>query len=253
MTDVTHTPQEELGIRTKSTPRSSSASATANSREDGDTQGHAKGGGSDPDYFQKLTKPALSRLKNAALDDHADDETRSTTTDTTEGSVAAQAGSAAPSLPRTPAESTEDEIERSAAVGGNDAEENEKSAADASPFWNQDYSSATMPGPPKINLAARTHPLAGGSAEHGGVPLCEDAQAELDDERADGTREPAYNEAVEFKPGEEDSYSSDEAGEEEGRTKRLLKRMKGGAKVISGRIRGDSERVKEGQDIMGPV
>lgn len=199
----------------------------------------------------KLTQPALRRLNNIAPDD--DDDTRSTTsraTDITEFSTTAQAGSVAPSSPGSPM--PVEEMERSA--GTDDTEHEENSDAEASPFWiEQEHGSAPKPAPPEINLAPRTHPLAGGEAEHGGVPLREDKQAEMDEERAEGALGPAYNDGVEFKPGEEDNYSSDEAKEELGTTKRLAKRVKGGAKVISGRMRSDPERVKEGQDMIDQV
>ncbi|KAF7362749.1 hypothetical protein MVEN_00624400 [Mycena venus] len=252
------TSQPELGIWAGSTPRISTTSATPS--EDRSAQSSEKAGDGMPQasrgYFGKLTQPALRRLNSALPDD--DDETGSTTTDITEVSTKAQAGSVAPSSPGSPTSSTEgemdvdkdeDDIERSAGVGvGDDIQETPD--ADSSPFLNQDHGSATKPPPPAINLAPRTHPLAGGEAEHGGVPLSEDKQAEMDDERADGELGPAYNSAEAFK--DEDSYSSDEA-KEDGTGKRLMKRVKGGAKVVSGRIRGDRERVKEGQDMMGEV
>ena len=74
----------------------------------------------------------------------------------------------------------------------------------------------------------------------------------MDDERVDGVRGPAYKDAEEFKPSEKDNYLSDEA-REDSKGQRLVKHIKGGAKVISGRIRGDRERVKEGEDMMGEV
>ncbi|KAJ7263595.1 hypothetical protein B0H12DRAFT_1217339 [Mycena haematopus] len=242
MVDVQYTPptpqvEAELGIRAGSEPHHSNPSPTTNQRESPeDAQRLAKSLGRPPSYFGKLTKPALQRLNGVAADED-DDETRSTTTDITELSNTAQAGSVTPS---SPAESTEEEIEGSAGAG---EEKANQSDADASPFWNQNHSSAEILGPPKVNLAPRTHPLAGQEAEHGGVLLCEDTQANMDDERATGARAPAYNDAVEFKPSDdsEDNYSSDEQNEG-GVTKRLVRRVKGGAKAISGRIRSDPER-----------
>ncbi|KAJ7649145.1 hypothetical protein DFH06DRAFT_1209050, partial [Mycena polygramma] len=153
-------------------------------------------------YFAKPTDPAMRRVNSA--DD--DDETRSTTTDL---STTAQAGSEAPSSPGSPAPSTEmedDTMETSAAAGADahsprkkDSESGRADAdADASPFLNQDHGQATKPAPPKIKLAPRTHPLAGGEAHHRGVPLCEEEQAKMDDERHDGARGPAYNGAEAF-------------------------------------------------------
>ncbi|KAJ6493337.1 hypothetical protein C8R45DRAFT_989495 [Mycena sanguinolenta] len=231
--DIHHTPATpdgELGIRAGSDP-STTQRVPPDSRSPQDTKRTGT-----PSYFGKLTKPALQRLNGAAVDE--DDETGSTIT---ELSNTAQAGSVAPSSPGSPiAESTEDERERSDGV--DEDKDSEMPDADASPFWNQNHDSAKMPEPPKINLTARTHPLAGGDAEHGNVPLCEDVQANMDDERAEGTLSPAYNDAVEFKPSEEDPYSSDEAKEEESTTKRLANRVKERTKVISGQIR----RIKEG-------
>ncbi|KAJ6592529.1 hypothetical protein B0H19DRAFT_1365001 [Mycena capillaripes] len=240
-----HDSEEQLGI----TPRISSASP-ASGREDGEGAQSTRAAESAmqgiESTFANTRNPAFRRLNSLAAED--DDETASTTTDRTEFSTTAQAGSSVPSSPGSPATPTEDEIEKSAAAGGEAHDGHggaEQSDADASPFWNQDHASAKKGEPPTLNLAPRTHPLAGEGAEHGGVPLCEDAQAEMDDERADGTRGPAYGGAVD----EEDSYSSDEAMED-GKVKRLVKRVKGGAKVIGGRMRGDKEKVKEGQDMI---
>ncbi|KAJ6592526.1 hypothetical protein B0H19DRAFT_1245392 [Mycena capillaripes] len=69
-------------------------------------------------------------------------------------------------------------------------------------------------------------------------------QAE-DDERVDGTRAPAYDDTLDFSPDEEGSYSLDEAWEDK-KVKRLVKRVKGRAKVIGGRISRD----KEGPDMI---
>ncbi|KAJ7800190.1 hypothetical protein B0H14DRAFT_2834543 [Mycena olivaceomarginata] len=256
MHDTTLTPQNEREFQGASTPRLSNTTSAATSDDGpGGAQSRAKGGRASPltssGYFGKLTQPALRRLNNAAPDD--DDDARSTTsraTDITEFSTTAQAGSVAPSSPGSPM--PVEEMERSA--GTDDTEHEESSDADASPFWiEQEHGSAPKPAPPEINLAPRTHPLAGGEAEHGGVPLREDKQAEMDEERAEGALGPTYNDAVAFNPSEEDNYSPDEAKEELGTTKRLAKRVKGGAKVISGRMRNDPERVKEGQDMIGQV
>jgi hypothetical protein len=129
------------------------------------------------------------------------------------------------------------------------SEDRSATDADASPFWNQEHDSAEMPSPPQINLAPRTHPLGGEGAAHGGVLLSEEVQAEMDEERAEGTRAPAYNEAEEFVLDEEDDYSSDEA-REDGKVKKLVKRVKGGAKVIGGRIKRDKESVEKGKDMI---
>ncbi|KAJ7099041.1 hypothetical protein C8R43DRAFT_1048684 [Mycena crocata] len=109
-----------------------------------------------------------------------------------------------------------------------------------------------MPPPPQINLAARTHPLAGGEAEHRGVLLREEEQAKLDQERAEGARSPAYDDAEpsdSIKTHSEDEYSSDEERETR-KSKGLVKRLKGEAKVISGKIRRDEGRVHEGKEMM---
>ncbi|KAJ7034206.1 hypothetical protein C8F04DRAFT_1102649 [Mycena alexandri] len=275
MTELAHTPTNESPPQqsendiSQDTPRISSASPASGSKEDNaqDIGYLAKAGeympqGITTSFFKKppsAENPASPHSSTAADDE---DDTGSTTTDLTELSTTAQAGSVAPSSPPSPAPSTELELE-SSGVGENDnSEDREKSDADASPFLHDDHSSAKKPSPPQINLAPRTHPLAGGEAEHGGFLLREERQAELDDERAQGTREPAYDDAPEFKPNfEEDRYSSDEASDEAngGKMKKLKKRItrrtitlivrrvKGEAKLLSGRIRRDEEKVEEGK------
>ncbi|KAJ7016549.1 hypothetical protein C8F04DRAFT_1406882 [Mycena alexandri] len=263
MTELAHTPSNESSPQqpqndsSQDTPRISSASPASGSKEDNaqDIGYLAKAGeympqGITTSFFKKppsAENPAIRHSSTAADDE---DDTGSTTTDLTELSTTAQAGSAVPSSPPSLAPSTELELE-SSGVGENDnSEDREKSDADASPFLHDDHSSAKKPSPPQINLAPRTHPLAGGEAEHGGFLLREERQAELDDERAQGTREPAYDDAPEFKPNfEEDRYSSDEASDEAngGKMKKLKKRIKGEAKLLSGRIRRDEEKVEEGK------
>ncbi|KAJ7155317.1 hypothetical protein C8R46DRAFT_1356517 [Mycena filopes] len=222
-----------------------------------------------------------SRSSAAGADD--EDETRSTTTDLTELSTIAQAGSdtssssppsPAPTDP-TPAEAPQNMESSAAGVGvdddraepHNDEEteheegEREKADAEASPFLHEEHAEAKPGVAPKINLAPRTHPLAGGDAMHGGELLREERQAEMDEERAEGVRAPAYDDAAKTPKGEQedgegegqgDSYSSDEARDEVngGKMKSLRKRVRGQAKVISGKIRRDPARVEEGRGLI---
>ncbi|KAJ7463937.1 hypothetical protein FB451DRAFT_1370377 [Mycena latifolia] len=198
-----------------------------------------------------------------------DDETASTGTDLTELSTAAQAGSLAPSGPASPRSSAsalsvdadDGELEkrelderspRTRDYGEEPADAEAEADAKRSPFLDEPHADASMPTPPQLNLAPRTHPLAAGDAQHGGVLLREDVQAQMDAERAEGTLSPAYDGVgphAESATREEDDYSSDEGGAEqgEGGVKRLVRKVKGEAKVLSGQIRRDPERVEEGK------
>ncbi|KAJ7749710.1 hypothetical protein B0H16DRAFT_1691820 [Mycena metata] len=253
--------QQPQNDNSQETPRISSASPASGGgdKEDSEniqeSQDLTKIQGITASLLRDRKPPTPSRHSSTAADE--EDETRSTTTDSTELSTRAQAGSEAPSSAPSPAPSTEVEPElTSSGVGADDPSDDrdrEKSDADASPFLHDDHSSAKKPSPPQINLAPRTHPLAGGEAQHGGFLLREERQAELDDERAQGTREPAYDDAPEFKPNfEQDTYSSDEASDEAngGKMKKLKKRIKGEAKVLSGRIRRDEDKVEEGKKMI---
>ncbi|KAJ7511461.1 hypothetical protein B0H11DRAFT_1955187 [Mycena galericulata] len=215
-------------------------------------------------YFTKSGDPQPSTPTPSSAASDADDETMSTTTDLTELSTRAQAGSDVPSGPASPAstasfndlptegEAHSPDASRDASETEADTEQEKKNT---SPWLEQDYASAAKPSPPEINLEPRTHPLAAGDASHGGVLLCEDAQVQLDQERAEGTLSPAYDNAdgaAARATDEEDDYSSDEGKEDAqgGKAKRLARRVKGGAKVISGKIWRDPERVEEGKDLI---
>ncbi|KAJ7113778.1 hypothetical protein C8R44DRAFT_881366 [Mycena epipterygia] len=257
--DSATTPQNDLPAQLESTPRIPSASSGGTEGGSDQTGYHAKAEEHVPQgvtsYFKTIKDAesgSPSRRSSRAEPEH-DDETASTTTDLTELSTAAQAGSLAPSEISSPT-SSHDELEASSDIAS--PRDNDDAESNASPFMHDDYASARMPSPPQINLAARMQPLAGGEAEHGGVRLCEDEQAKLDDERAEGVRSPAYNDtgpSARFTPHTEDEYSSDEAKEDVepgGTTKKLVKRLKGEAKVISGRMKRDPDRVEKGKAMM---
>ncbi|KAJ7113780.1 hypothetical protein C8R44DRAFT_740676 [Mycena epipterygia] len=163
--------------------------------------------------YIKTTKDAESESPNrrsSRAEPEQDDEIASTTTDLTELSTTAQAGSLTSSEIFSPPSS-----DIASAWDNDDAESN------ASPFMHDYYTSARIPSPPQINLAPHMQPLAGGEAEHGGVRLC--------DERAKGVRSPAYNNtgpSARFTPYSEDEYPSDGAKEDVepgGTTKKLVK------------------------------
>ncbi|KAJ7669132.1 hypothetical protein B0H17DRAFT_1086771 [Mycena rosella] len=240
------TPQNELEIALQSTPRVASAiSGVPDAGTPNATYLSRLGNGEDfipqgvTNYFARGADPDTEnppRHSNGAAAE-GDDDTASTTTDLTELSTTAQAGSLAPSGSASPASQLSfDEVESKGDMDETSArtedygEDTGPQKSDLSPFMHEDHSSAQIPPPPHLNLAPRTHPLADGEAQHGGVPLRESVQAKLDEERAEGVRSPAYDGAgpsTEFKANEEDDYSSDEGRDaQEGKAKRLVKRLK---------------------------
>ncbi|CAK5266705.1 unnamed protein product [Mycena citricolor] len=100
------------------------------------------------------------------------------------------------------------------------------------------YEGAPLGVPPQINLEPRTHPLAGGEAQHGGVLLNEESQAKLDEDRAEGRAAgPAYNDVA--VDAEEDDYSSDEQVGQLSTVKRVKRKVK--SKLIGLNGRDDEE------------
>ncbi|KAJ6580060.1 hypothetical protein DFH09DRAFT_1310013 [Mycena vulgaris] len=257
------------------TPRIPDASVSEMNNEEVQQTGYLSGLGSASNYIpQGVTNYFGGSAKSTGSDSETrprhsngaaaepDDETASTTTDLTELSTTAQAGSLAPSGAASPASAFSVDDQPTDEPKSNVDEESagakepgvDPSPADSSPFLHEDHASARIPSPARINLAPRTHPLADGDAQHGGFLLRESVQAKLDEERAEGVRSPAYNDAgpsAPFTTRSEDEYSSDEAREDAqgGKVKRLVKRLRGEAKVISGQIRRDPERREEGKNM----
>ncbi|KAK7057987.1 hypothetical protein R3P38DRAFT_2843947 [Favolaschia claudopus] len=233
MSDAAHTPvpqdssstiQKGFETRSGSTPRISSPSSFSfqQDRDEARTPPAISG------YSGRLTQPALRRL-NEVMDD---DDARSVKTDITDVSVIAQAGTSAPGSPAFSADGDMD-------VEMDDDGDNAQEASDASQFWDQDHDSATIPDPPSVHIEPRTHPLSRGDSTEGGVPSFEDSEEEMDEDRAD-----AELEAMD----DRGDFSDDDA---EGAKKPFMKRVKGRAKIVGGKVTGNSERVNEGEEILG--
>ncbi|KAJ6626701.1 hypothetical protein B0H10DRAFT_1998172 [Mycena sp. CBHHK59/15] len=156
-------------------------------------------------------------------------------------------GSASPALTPSTSDSSESEFSQS------------DSRSDLGPFRVDAYDGAELSTPPQLKLEPRTYPLAAGSATHGGVALCEEEQRKLDTERAEGVRSPAYDQ-IPATPHSEvntneyadnlDDSNPDESGlKKAGRC--VMAHLHGEAKVLSGRMMRDSDKVEEGKKIMG--
>ncbi|KAJ7734363.1 hypothetical protein DFH07DRAFT_844906 [Mycena maculata] len=239
------TPAEERRAQPDQTPRISDTNTGVGSGAGYLAKASAYVPQSVTGYFGKSTDAPPDTPGSAAAE--PDDETSSTTTDLTELSTKAQAGSLAPSRPGSPIStvSADDPTEEN---HGEDVD-----AENARPWIEDDYATTTMPPEPKIHLEPRMYPLAVDSATHGGILLCEDTQAQMDIERAGGILSPAHEGTEVLASNDEDDYSSDDGKEDAqgGKVKRLARRVKGGAKVVSGKIRRDPERVEQGKDMMG--
>ncbi|KAJ7084626.1 hypothetical protein B0H15DRAFT_1023758 [Mycena belliarum] len=197
------------------------------------------------------------RSRSATTELEPDDETASNHTDFTELSTTAQAGSLAPSPTASPVSAAFSNIglDKTSPATDDYGEESHPGQASRRPTADSDGEDRSAPSPPKLNLAPRTHPLGDGDAAHGGILLRESVQAQMDAERAQGVLSPGYEgtgpHAENMQNGEDD-YSSDEGRDvQEGKAKGLVKRLKGEAKVISGKILRNPERVEEGKNLKG--
>ncbi|KAL1744808.1 hypothetical protein HDZ31DRAFT_63787 [Schizophyllum fasciatum] len=125
-------------------------------------------------------------------------------------------------------------------------------------------------GQPTANTAARTHPLAGEGAEWHGVPLDEKNQRRLDQDpetldRGELAAHPEQNNAVFATHRNEESSDVTGRGSSHKKTSssvsmnssgsprksRFLDKIKGEAKIISGKLGHNEEKVAEGKRLLG--
>ncbi|KAJ7214961.1 hypothetical protein GGX14DRAFT_542118 [Mycena pura] len=223
-------------------------------------------------YFGRITDLARSAQRANARSGARgrrgadDDETGSVMSDFTELSTKAQAGSLAPTPPLSP------ESEPPIYLDPVDGQDHERQGGEADPgihaddlpdeddsdlsrFIHVSHADATMPTPPKVCLDPRTHPLGREGAQaqtaYGGVPLSEEALAAMDAEDAAAAHD---NEEWSVPAAaEDDDNMSDEPRDWEGgesQASKIKNRVKGGAKLISGRIRRDPERMQDGKELL---
>ncbi|KAF7300319.1 hypothetical protein HMN09_00915200 [Mycena chlorophos] len=224
---------EDVSMHDDETPPSTTASSKSLA---------ARGGG----YFGRS---AFTRRHEHNRDR---DETGSSTTNL---SNRAQAGSVAPSPPYSPMEETP-------ADGDGDAEG--EGQGEERFFRDGHMDNDTFAPPPEIHLQPRKHPLgregahmrdipgADGTGQVQTVPLSAAALAELDREvEAELDGDAGSGERVREFMHEEDDYSSDEnLDPDESKIKRVGRKVKGGMKVVEGKIARDEETVDEGKEIL---